>query len=604
MKNIFKSLMFVAVAAMTFTACEKDNAENNNNNGTEQKTAITFNAEFADTRSYFTENNGEGYASAWTEGDEVKFQAVNYYSAGEYYTSVGNPTAYIDENNCLSATFNGIQSGDEIKAYSPATKWNVSVSMYGIADDYTIPSEQTPTAASVDPQAHILMAETTYTGSNNMSLTFAHQVAYGKMSLTNFAGTGATAVILDIDGTNYTIKLDNINIATDPIWFACEPNGKVSNMTVTVNATEGGYTKQIITGGDKNLEFLQGQVSNFSVDMNGVTSGEAVDTFNPDVTYDTLVWNSNRFELTGGNSAGMTRLILHADARPGNNSIKVGSYTYDGYTSNYTSPSAENMFRLRNLNGDLMSGTSGATLDVSFENNQYTIIIGFNGKTYGYRGMPDGWVAPAGGGNEGGEEPEPVPLATPTNVECTVTGANVEITWNAVTNASSYNVTLGEQTQNVTTATAIFENVAAGTYDVKVVAVGTGNYTNSEAANAEVTVEAAGEGGGSEPEEPSVIALTSVIYELGSTDITFNSASDTITGTISYSGSFPNGNFTVVGGEPTTGQIGNVKLNGSAVTPEGTVKAAVNYGTGCIDFTVSIVINGTTYNGTVSAQLQ
>ena len=406
MKNIFKSLMFVAVAAMTFTACEKDNAENNNNNGTEQKTAITFNAEFADTRSYFTENNGEGYASAWTEGDAVKFQAVNYYSAGEYYTSVGNPTAYIDENNCLSATFNGIQGGDEIKAYSPATKWNVSVSMYGIADEYTIPSEQTPTATSVDPQAHILMAETTYTGSNNMSLTFAHQVAYGKMSLTNFAGTDATDVLLDIDGDKYTINLDNINIATEPIWFACEPNGKVSDMTITVNATEGGYTKQIITDGDKNLEFNKGQVSTFIVNMTDVTPGAAVDTFNPTVTYDTLVWtDGGRFELTGGNSNGITRLVLHANARPGNNSIKVGSYTYDGYTGNYTSPSAENMFRLRNLDGDsMMYASSDVTLDVSFENNQYTIIIGYNGKTYGYRGMPNGWVAPTGsiGGNEGG----------------------------------------------------------------------------------------------------------------------------------------------------------------------------------------------------------
>ena len=502
MKNIFKSLMFVAVAAMTFTACEKDNAENNNNNGTEQKTAITFNAEFADTRSYFTGNNGEGYASAWTEGDEVKFQAANYDSAGGYWAGVGNPTAYIDENNCLSATFNGIQGGDIIKAYSPATKWNVSVSMYGIAEEYTIPSEQTPTATSVDPQAHILMAETTYTGSNNMSLTFAHQVAYGKFSLTNFAGTDATAVILDIDGAKYTIKLDNINIATEPIWFACEPNGKVNNMTVTVNATEGSYTKQIITGGDKNLEFLQGQVSNFSVDMNGATSGEAVDTFNPDVnmTYNSLSGDTLKF-----NAEGYTYIYLYLNSNDHtSNSIKTGTYKCSGGA---TAPAQSGKIGVKYNDGwPTTIYDTNMDIIVDFDGNDYIITFTYGGKLYGYKGMPDGWVAPAGGGNEGGEEPEPVQLATPANVNCEVSGANVTITWDAVANASSYNVTLGEQTQSANTTTATFENVAAGTYNVKVVAVGTGNYTNSEAANAEVTVEAAGEGGG------EVVTVTNFTY--------------------------------------------------------------------------------------------
>ena len=455
--------MLVAVAAMTFTACEKDNAENNNNNGTEQKTAITFNAEFADTRSYFTENNGEGYASAWTEGDEATFAVNTYDSAWGYWYGKDTESAIIDANDCFSVDLS-VGYNDKIIACTPASQWNVTTSSNGYIGNYTIPSEQTPTATSVDPKAHILMAEATYTGSNNMSLTFAHQVAYGKFSLTNFAGTDATAVLLDIDGDKYTIKLDNINIATEPIWFACEPNGKVSNMTVTVNATEGGYPKQIITGGDKNLEFIQGQVSTFIVDMTDVTPGAVVDTFNPTVTYDTLVWNSSRFELTGGNSAGITRLILHADARPGNNSIKVGSYTYDGYTGNYTSPSAENMFRLRNLDGMSMSYTSGATLDVSFENNQYTIIIGYNGKTYGYRGMPNGWVAPAGsiGGNEGGNEGD-------SNV-VTVTG---------VASMSNYgkNYTFN-CTPQLTISFAMTSYTSSGTYELRAGYSGDSNVCN------------------------------------------------------------------------------------------------------------------------------
>ncbi len=511
--------MFVAVAAMTFTACEKDNAENNNNNGTEQKTAITFNAEFADTRSYFTENNGEGYASAWTEGDEAIFTHTSYcYNDGA--TTVANTQSGGSAKFEVVFNVQGPNKNATIVAVSPASAWkaeqvydwNVSFTPIAWKHTYAIPATQTPSATSVDEAAHIIKAETTYTGDNNISLTFEHQVAYGKLSLTDFDVTGATAVVLNINGATYTINPEKINILTDPIWFACE-QGDVTEMSVKVRTEEKEYTKTLDFS-TNSLSFVNGQVSKFSVSMADATTGDDggnEDTpFEADYIYDTLTWNSmySRFELTdntGTNS--VTQFYVNTNDRPNNNSIIAKTYTYAGNTE---SNPAEGTFSLRFVLGSGSGSSHGvgttsdaATMDVTYNNGAYTIIITINnaanasivGKTFGYKGMPEGWEAPAGGG----EEPEPVQLATPENVKCAISGANVIITWDAVANASSYNVTLGEQTKSVNTTTATFENVAAGTYNVKVVAVGTGNYTNSEAANATVTVEAAGDGGGDEP---------------------------------------------------------------------------------------------------------
>ena len=85
----------------------------------------------------------------------------------------------------------------------------------------------------------------------------------------------------------------------------------------------------------------------------------------------------------------------------------------------------------------------------------------------------------------GGDEPDtPVQLDAPTNLSATATADTATISWTAVANASSYDVTVGTTTQNVTTTTATFDGLTPDTtYNVSVVAVGDGtNYTNSTAA--------------------------------------------------------------------------------------------------------------------------
>ena len=109
----------------------------------------------------------------------------------------------------------------------------------------------------------------------------------------------------------------------------------------------------------------------------------------------------------------------------------------------------------------------------------------------------------------GSEEPTaPVALATP-EVSATVNGTTVNVSWDTIEGAGSYVVTLGTATQTVTTTSAEFTNVAAGTYTALVVAKPSNTTTHTDSAagqSASVTVE---EQGGGEDTTKYYIKVTS-----------------------------------------------------------------------------------------------
>ena len=502
--------MLVAVAAMAFTACQNE-PEVIVNNGAES-TTITFDATFADTRSQFGEKDGEGYPSTWTEGDEAKFTAE---------LSNGDPvgtlvyTAAIDADDRFSVEFTGgINVGNIVNAYAPASAWdvvykgeydaNVDNYVYYWKNSYSIPSTQTPSATSVDPKAHILKATTTYEGANSMTLNFEHQVAYGKLSLQNYDGADVTSVVLDINGTKYTIN----TTAMENIWFACEP-ATVQNMTVSVNATEGAYTRQIVTDGDKSLVFTKGRVSTFTVDFYGITTGEAVDTFNPDVRATNIVWDAGYYKMTGetvsgtawGHTSDYIRLYLNEADRPNNNSIVTGHYTG---SANTTPTQGQFACRMSLYWGNITYPSafgSSSTLDVTFADGEYTILISHNGTTYGYKGMPAGWSAPG---------KVKTALATPEVTAQVVDDKNVTVTWNEVANAANYTVSVNgvEKEAANTSRTYTIEGTYSTEYTISVVAnpaVDSEDYKASAAGSATVTTSADpnAEEPGEEPEEPA-----------------------------------------------------------------------------------------------------
>lgn len=135
----------------------------------------------------------------------------------------------------------------------------------------------------------------------------------------------------------------------------------------------------------------------------------------------------------------------------------------------------------------------GGAENMRYVNNySYSNKFNFNGSTSSvYIYYLDGEAS----GDEGGEDTTTTPLATPV-VAASAEGDVVTVTWAAIDGAKDYTVTYGDANTTVEATTATFEGVAAGTYEVKVIANPADATINtaSEAGTASVTVEAAAAG--------------------------------------------------------------------------------------------------------------
>ena len=320
MKNLFKNLMLVAVAAMGFTACEQviDDV-----NATNETFTVNIVGEFADdTRSGFDGKNdaGTGYKSAWDGNETVRFAIIP-----DTFADTAKAT-YVDEENesegnraTFAPTFNS--NVGTIHAFSPKGVYD-STDASACKGGFTskeitlkyknayvvVPAEQTPLANSVDPAAHILAGKADF--AENVNMTFNHVVAYGKMTIKNFAG--------DIDKVEVTASeslagisckyfynegnLDNANVKTitlnptyvvdNVFWFGCAPADlSDGTLTVKVYSGEDTYTKELAISG-KNFKFQQGHVASFGVDMADATKDEIVE--DDEIVVD---WVDNAYNL-------------------------------------------------------------------------------------------------------------------------------------------------------------------------------------------------------------------------------------------------------------------------------------------------------------------
>jgi hypothetical protein len=232
------------------------------------------------------------------------------------------------------------------------------------------------------------------------------------------APTNVTATVV---GLNVTISWDKVENAV-----GYEIN-YYDNGNITKSATETSITLEMSTYNNEYYFYLssvadENSDSYRSSDDAYITAKTDKDPNGPfaDVVATNIIWDSSNgaFKMTGevvsgtawGHSSDYIRLYMNEADRAGNNSIKVGQYTGCGGTSpqqgqfgarlslywgNVTYPSAVG---------------SASTLDVTYDESiGYTIVLTHNGVTYGYKGMPDGWVAPSEGGDEPDPEPEPEP---------------------------------------------------------------------------------------------------------------------------------------------------------------------------------------------------
>ena len=512
MKSIFKSFALVAAAAMAFTACQNDIEVTTGGGDVEATTTVHVVANLNSTRSAFGDKIDAGYTSHWNGGEVAKAYVVSDGGFDNYYNvSASTPATVVAQDGAESATidlaFSGTLSSGVLYIVTAAD--GSVVDCAGTGYNYyggqkpviTIPMEQTPDAdgKSVDPKAHILIyKDENFRPSklNSLEVDFSHYAAYGKLNLRN-APEGVESYILDINGNKYVV---NSSRTTD-VWFACEP-AVVDNMSVTVNTAAGAYTKKIVDNRSRELKFDKGAVSKFTVNMEGVTSGEEVDTFTAQYMASNVYFDAAGDLVFEVDAYETFKVRLNQADRPDNTTILEGDYV--GINSSSVGQGKFSVYQ--KIKGGYSEGwtstTTNSSMNVAYVGGMYQILVNYDGGyggdgQVGYKGLPEGWVAPAGGGDVTPEPEKPTQLAQPTNLTATATADTATITWTAVAYASSYNVTVGTITKNVTTNTATFEGLDPDTtYNVSVVAVGDGtDYTDSTAATTTVKTSAASTGG-------------------------------------------------------------------------------------------------------------
>ena len=298
MKNLFKNLMLVAVAAMGFTACEQviDDV-----NATNETFTVNIVGEFADdTRSGFLEKEegATAYKSAWDGNETVRFAIIPDTfedTAKATYVDVENesegnratfaPTFDSNEGTIHAFSPKGVYDSTDDSACKGGFTSNAITLKYKNAY-VVVPAEQTPLANSVDPAAHILAGKAGF--AENVNMTFNHVVAYGKMTIKNFAGAIDKVEVTaseslagisckyfynegNLDNANVkTITLNPTYVVDNVFWFGCAPADlSEGTLTVKVYSGEDTYTKELAISG-KNFKFQQGHVASFGVNMAGI----------------------------------------------------------------------------------------------------------------------------------------------------------------------------------------------------------------------------------------------------------------------------------------------------------------------------------------------
>ena len=270
MKNLFKSLMLVAVAAMAFTSCQKENDEIN---AVKNQYVIEFSAGFdAETRSHFGDKDGDAYPSFWDGGEVVRLEVEDAEST---WGPSGNADIFmqkVDKDGAVgtfTASYDRTFDGGVITAYVPQASWenDYNSDIQGYAWAPAIPGTQTPLVGSVEPAAHILKASTAFEGAlpEHAQLVFEPVTAFAKMTLK----LGDVVAFEDIDNVRvefadqaYTLLPTNLSEPT--FWFACEAAEVESMRVVITDKNEDTYVKEFTTESNP-LAFKTGVVSTFGV---------------------------------------------------------------------------------------------------------------------------------------------------------------------------------------------------------------------------------------------------------------------------------------------------------------------------------------------------
>ena len=474
MKNLFKKLMLVAVAAMAFTACSQDVNEVNK---IERVTRYEFTANIADdTRSGFAEKEegATAYKSEWFGNETLKVFVTNY--AG-YNVEV---TTAIDAEGKFALELTDAPESFFVTVVSPAESW---------VSEYTanIPAVQTPLTNSVDPKAHLLQSSTLPVSEDSVHFDMQHLAAYGKMTV-NGVDFAIHHVVVDLKGSFYgnarelSYTINATNVENNTFWFATEPID-VAEFSVTAYDAEGNAVAKTVDVAEagKTMSFAYGRVGTFSV--SGLE--KPAEKFDSTYAYVYEDYGATDKEIMFIAEDGRGLRIDFYNVYE-NNCIVPATYTFSG--SGYMYPNW--CYYYANVNEYYTSKLNGGQAVVSVEDGQYKIV--FTNMALGGTVYVDSFTFK--GQIEGLDIPDPrAMLATP-ELSYTNEDKVVTLSWNAIEGVEYYSVecdsdAIEDFTTIETSATITLPEYGAYNFSVTAkVAETNENYRSSDAATVKVVV--------------------------------------------------------------------------------------------------------------------
>lgn len=531
MKKVFSSLFVIVAAMITFAGCAKQEIDAP---ATPETKTVQFFAESIETKTAFGTPDGTTYPTLWTANDAAVKFSLNYASPKDAELTVAPDF----KTASFSADINDDESGAYVfYALSPASAYNSfhATNKYLSAN---ISTTQTPLVNSVDEKAQVLYAVSDQFDimPSSVSLNFNHFTAYGKLSFVNLnLGTAnvtsvAVSSNVNIAGRwNYMVETGEFQVNsgsseitlstsnTEDIWFACAPVGSMegNTLTFTVNTDEGPLSKTVTLGASHN--FTAGRIADIKVNMEDVEIAKSVvydlvedaseltaDSEIIIVASDYDVALSTTQNSNNRGQAGITKSINKSTiSDPGltvqvitvEDGTKDGTIAFnvgEGYL--YAASSEKNYLRTEATLTDNSSWTVSivdgvATIVAQGTNTRNKLRYNSaanNGQLFSCyaSGQSDVTIYKRQGT---GSAPLPKLTAPVVTAELNGEETGIDVSWEAVDNATSYVISgIGDDVETTETSYS-FEDLSSGTYNVTVTAKAEG-YKSATSDTASATV--------------------------------------------------------------------------------------------------------------------
>jgi|GEM_PF-5421398 len=419
MKNIMKSLMLVAVAAMGFVSCSNKFEEENIQSG--KTFSLVISAEKPSLESESRTEFVDG-AVVWSSDDKIRvaYKEDNgkwskYYASNEAQSEDDFKTATFALNsNFTSNEDNYPTEGATYTFYAGYPSTVIGSSTNAPSNDalsVKVATEQTmKKAGTFDATADIMVgvsSEYNEWPTEPVGLTFARLVAHGCVTLKNFAaeenetvksvtftapegvnltGSGSvnfveqTMTALDNNTVKVTLPANTLATENVAVWFCSAPAtiAAEETLTVEVTTTRGTYTRTI-TARAGGINFLQNRYNTLSIDM--ASAEFEAQTVDYTGTYAVLVkQNSTYYALSS--EANSTRLWAREFTWNGTDEkiVVTDAYLAWNVTASDLGYKFENGGQYLTYGDNKASMTAAGTVCTITPNDDGTYVVGASGR--------------------------------------------------------------------------------------------------------------------------------------------------------------------------------------------------------------------------------